>query len=127
MELQALLLVDLGGVSNGGNGSGGSGNPGGKSGQDGTYYGNNGTGGLLIVFGKNITGSGSFIAKGTDGKNLRYAGYGGGSGGGSINVFYETADLSNITFNSKGGAINAQDGSTSKGSIATGTYVESSE
>ena len=57
-----------------GGGTGGVGNPGGYNG---SYYdsrSNSGTGGLLIVFSDELTGSGSFVANGTDALGWNYDG-----------------------------------------------------
>ena len=71
------------GTSNGGAGgkgsTGGSGNPGGMA------NGNNGTGGLLIIYTKNLTNNGRITSNGTDSNQNA-----GASGGGSVNIFYNT-------------------------------------
>lgn len=109
---------------------GGAGNPGGS------VSGKNGTGGLLIVYGKDIINNGAINANGSNGgigENSHYNRAGGGaSGGGSINIFYnETIIKGNITANGGiGGNItnyvggNGGSGSVSIGNISTGTYVE---
>jgi hypothetical protein len=96
-----------GGQGNGGAGqgsAGGTGNPGGyaiNSPSPGSGIGNEGTGGILILFvDGTLSGSGSVTANGVDGIT---AGTGaGGSGGGSVTIFYGT-DSSSITPTAQGG------------------------
>jgi hypothetical protein len=78
-----------GGNGNGANAGGGAGNPGGKYGTGSGL----GTGGLIILIVRgNLTigATGIIESKGTAGKNApeTYSAGGGGSGGGSINIFY---------------------------------------
>ncbi len=72
----------------------------------GANYSSGGTGGLLIVYSDSINGNGIYIANGYSGyRNGESAG--GSSGGGSINIFYETScEEDIITKNTKvsGGA-----------------------
>lgn len=85
---------DYGGFS----GSGGTGNPGGKTdsknqgnveyGVDGT----NGTGGLIIIYSYSFKNKGIIESKGS-GSNAPLWASGGGSGGGSINIFYQNLIL----------------------------------
>lgn len=96
-----------------------------------------GTGGLLIVYGKTITNSGRFISTGSNGySNSGYIPGAGGSGGGSINIFYQDSYTSGTLDASGGAPSNGQsvgngncyggaggNGSISSGCIATGTYV----
>ena len=79
------------GESNGGTGGngtyGGTGNPGG------TTSGTSGTGGLLIIYANQFDNKGKMEANGVDSN-----GYGGASGGGSINIFYnQLINEGNIT------------------------------
>ena len=120
----------------GGNGaaSQGTGNPGGLD----TYYwelpqGSNGTGGLLIIYANEFSNTGTINAKGVGIANRTTGGSGGASGGGSINIFYNTCN--NVgTINSDGGAGSGDNstivntsaggaGTVNKGNISTGTYV----
>ena len=74
------------GLNNGGTGGngyyGGTGNPGGRGYND-EYIGTTGTGGLLILYSNILNNTGIISSNGTDSN-----GYGGASGGGSINIFY---------------------------------------
>lgn len=106
----------------------GAGNPGGA----------NGTGGTLIVYANNFNNTGIITANGSQGgASYRCSSTGGGSGGGSINVFYHTI-LQKGTIQVNGGNGGIQDniynnykgiggtggtGTISIGSISTGTYV----
>lgn len=109
-------------------GYGGSGNPGGlMAGRD-VISGTNGTGGLLIIYADVISGNGNYTAIGTDGKGQNYCGGGGASGGGSINIFYNTSEVAEFNYNVNGGT-GSQTGTTggnghfTAGSIATGSFV----
>lgn len=95
----------------GGNGSGpvsagGAGNPGGI-GTDPAQYGPNGlpgTGGTLIIICEGtLSGTGAISSNGTSGNGYSGQIFGGGSGGGSVNVLYGT-DSSSITLTVTGGA-----------------------
>ncbi len=111
---------------------GGVGNPGGTSYGNANAKGNNGTGGLLMVFANSINNNGKITANGV-GNGRTNAG--GSSGGGSINIFYKNtftnANENNITAaggisvnNSKyGKAGNGGNGSVTIGSIETGSFV----
>lgn len=95
-----------------GEAGGGTGNPGGTNinARYGSQPGNTGTGGLLAVFSRgniNITTTGKIEANGVAG-GLGYVAGGGGSGGGSVNVFY-SGSLSNA------GAITATGGTGGPG------------
>lgn len=118
-----------------GQAGGGVGNPGGKSvGNDNSARGADGTGGLLIVYADIMNNNGSITAQGVTNKG-QYGGVGGSSGGGSVNIFYKSKI--NIGYTSADGGsrgINANsnfdiysgaggNGTVSKGSIATGSYV----
>jgi hypothetical protein len=96
----------------GGNGSGnaahscGTGNPGGTDGGGGgtNYTGNDGTGGVLMIFVKGtLSGSGTVVANGVN--NIYGAGSGGAgsSGGGSATLIY-TTDSSTVTITANGGS-----------------------
>ena len=113
----------------------GAGNPGSSP------SGNSGTGGLLVVYASNVDmNSGSLKAVGTSGLYVWTGGNcsSGGSGGGSINLFYNSL-VKKPTCNVVGGGRPSSDtdkrwcggvgglGSVSIGSIATGTYVEYTE
>ena len=138
----------VGGKSPGGHATtilgGGAGIPGGKGYDyykvtDGAANGDNGTGGLLIIYGKNIvnSSSGRITAKGlqggTQGNSTASSMGGGSSGGGSINIFYRESfnNVNNEYINADGGsAIGTMltggaggTGSISIGNISTGTYV----
>lgn len=114
---------------------GGAGNPGGLGGT-GAYAnsydckGENGTGGLLIIYADKIQNLGEITSNGKSG-GTGWSG-GGSSGGGSVNVFYNTEinDQWKITANggepaygsdSRGGA--GGKGTISIGSISTGRYL----
>lgn len=122
--------------------SGGAGNPGGKGGENGLgnkeeWKGENGTGGLLIVYCNNFNNEGTIESNGSKGGGI--ATYpdggtnsgGGSSGGGSINVFYKQlvnrgtvqaigggVDISNLP-GGKGG-----DGTVSMGKVTVEGYTE---
>lgn len=122
---------------------GGVGNPGGLGngdvqGYDGSQFvkearGNNGTGGLLVVYAKNISedSTGKLTSEGVS--NGRYNA-GGSSGGGSINVFYEEdCPYSIVTESSTQGGISVSDqqygksgnggeGTITVGNISTGKF-----
>lgn len=126
-------------------GGGGAGNPGGfgHSGGDlpGWQYGwgddwginhnldgKNGTGGLLIIFSKNVINTGNIEANGSSGGNGIVGG--GSSGGGSINIFYTYSYENSNTIQADGGKSVGQEnkggaggtGSISVGQILDGTY-----
>ena len=89
-----------------GNTSGGTGNPGGQP------RGTSGTGGLLIIYANDYENNGMVQAKGTDA-----AYYGGASGGGSINVFFNNSY--------KPGNYDISGGKpTTSGGGGNGTYTE---
>lgn len=93
--------------------------------------GSNGTGGLLVLYSKDIMNTGNITSNGTtggnaSGANAGYAG-GGSSGGGSINIFYheQINGIENIQAN--GGSSNYGGGeggigSITIGSVATGSF-----
>ena len=117
------------GLSYGSWACGGAGNPSGP-GHDSAAQ--QGTGGLLIIYANEFSNSGNIYAKGANGaeNNTYMSCRGGSSGGGSINVFYNTL-VNKGSFSVTGGSTNKKDnqggaggsGSVSTGSIATGTYV----
>ena len=94
----------------------------------------NGTGGLLIIKAKTIKNMGTLIANGSSVSRQYDAvtATGGGSGGGSINVFYESCEIFDATkVSAQGGAKlggtpaggAGGNGSITIGSIATGDFV----
>ena len=91
----------------------------------GNGYGENGTGGLLIIYGNDIQNNSNIISNGSNGQNLGPTG--GSSGGGSINIFYRNSCNSG-NVNANGGESVANyggaggEGSISIGNISTGTY-----
>lgn len=116
---------------------GGSGNPGG-AGKNGGYKASDGTGGLLIIYGKSVINYKIISANGSNGGNVplgaTYSG-GGASGGGSINIFYkENFDKGTITVTGGVGGHDSRKyansggdgglGTISIGNISSGTYVE---
>ena len=122
-----------GGYGSGG-GSGGAGNPGGS----GRWNGESGTGGLLIIYANTFSNNGTIVSNGKNGGYTDNHGAGGGSGGGSINIFYN--NISSFgTINANGGsgggsknrycanAGNGGSGTKNIGSISTGSYIPYSE
>ena len=114
--------------------TGGAGNPGGQAGRT---TASNGTGGLLIIYGNKIHNEGNIYADGSKAGSVvsNYTKYnragGGGSGGGSINIFYKTTcTKGTIIANGGIGGVASYNGGTggsgsiSIGNISTGTYVE---
>lgn len=105
--------------------------------KSGEYYtggkGENGTGGLLVIYANQIDNNGNITANGCAGGEVTTnsnSASGGASGGGSINIFYNntitgiekitaTGGISN-SGGSKGGA--GGTGSITVGSIATGNF-----
>ena len=80
---------------------GGAGNPGGNPYGPNANKGENGTGGLLVMYSKNITNKGTIEANGASGGSALEPG--GNSGGGSINIFYNENYINDgeITANGK--------------------------
>lgn len=115
----------------------GAGNPGGygmKSSS--TYYnsvfsGENGTGGLLIIYGNNIINNGNIKSNGSNGgeatSNDNIAS-GGSSGAGSINIFFKETYVKVGSIVAKGGRIGnggaGGDGTVTIGKILNGTFVK---
>lgn len=117
---------------------GGAGNPGGKGGEndlgnsdEGT--GENGTGGLLIIYANSFENFGKIESNGSKGGNY-YQGTGGSTGGGSINIFYNTNIKQNGTIQAIGGEAVATsnksifggkggDGTISIGTVESKNYV----
>ena len=104
---------------------GGAGNKGGS----GKVYGNNGTGGLLIIYSENVINKYTIASNGSNGG---YAETGGGSsGGGSINIFYkdkisllkEIAIGGYATGKTRVGGAGGN-GTVTIGNIGTGTFVK---
>ena len=105
LEAAAQYLEVLNGTNTGGNGSSkggaggnakpdkavqvgsGAGNPAGTAN---TNKGENGTGGLLIIYGNELTNNGTLDAQGSNG-GYSSGTSGGSSGGGSINIYYGTS------------------------------------
>ena len=116
-------------------GGGGAGNPGGLGGSDGNgnvedYIGENGTGGLLIIYGNSVMNGNTISANGSKGGVATNRASGGSSGGGSINIFYNISFTNNLNIQAAGGEYAdgtkgglGGEGSVSVGSIATGSYV----
>ena len=115
---------------------GGAGNPGGNGGQNDSGNaidgaGENGTGGLLIIYSDNINNTGKIESNGSKG-TLYTMISGGSSGGGSINIFYKNNITCTGPIEAKGGKIkgstdeliggNGGDGTISIGNISSGTY-----
>ena len=117
---------------------GGAGNPGGIGGQNGfgnaqDGTGENGTGGLLVIYSNNVDNKGKIESNGS--KGTVYTDIGGGSsGGGSINIFYKNNISCTGSLEAKGGDIgtnssgsksgsNGGDGTISIGSVKNGTYL----
>lgn len=112
---------------------GGAGNPGGKGAENGLGNveegtGENGTGGLLIIYSNTVNNSGKIEANGSKGGTAGTIG-GGSSGGGSINIFCKQ----NYTNSGEIEAIGGQEdtnvavggnGTKSIGCISNGTYKE---
>ena len=115
---------------------GGAGNPGGNGGQNDSGNaidgaGENGTGGLLIIYSDNINNTGKIESNGSKG-TLYTMISGGSSGGGSINIFYKNNITCTGLIEAKGGKIkgsadeliggNGGNGTISIGNINSGTY-----
>lgn len=130
------IAIYYGGNTGSRGAGGGSGNIGGmgqyNQANNSSLKGSNGTGGLLVLYSKDIINTGSISSNGTkggnaSGENSNYAG-GGSSGGGSINIFYTNGinEIKNIQAN--GGVSNygggaGGTGSITIGSIATGSFI----
>ena len=88
---------------------GGAGNPGGYGAKfvsgwlSSSNKGEDGTGGLLIIYSNNIENNGNITSNGSSGGNDRLGG--GSSGGGTINIFYKNSyiDSEEIKINVNGG------------------------
>ena len=106
---------------------GGAGNPGGvgkytyggktTGTAHGSYYGQTGTGGLLILYTDNLNNTGSIVSNGVSGGTGRVGG--GSSGGGSVNIFARNVE-SEGTQAANGGVAA---GSTKGGAGGTGTVT----
>ncbi len=117
---------------------GGAGNPGGKGAENGlgnssNGTGENGTGGLLIVYANIFENYGKIESNGSKGGKSSGESAGGSSGGGSINIFYNKCikdglveaiggESSGYVGGANGGK--GGDGTTSIGNVSTGNYVE---
>ena len=99
--------------------SAGAGNPGGASTR--SVKGSDGTGGLLIIFADNYENNGTLKSTGSNGGNANtgWYSYGGSSGGGSINVFYNKEISKGLT-NVAGGSM----GNGGAGGSGTVTYTQ---
>lgn len=113
---------------------GGAGNPAG-AGSGSAANGENGTGGLLIIYANTLINNGGIYANGSSG-GWAYRAGGGGSGGGSINIFYRenptpgtiAADAGAGGAGTRGGGETTRgapggNGSVTKGSVVTGDFV----
>ena len=111
---------------------GGAGNPGGYSGLNGLgnaqeEKSDDGTGGLLVIYTKNIYNNGTIESNGSKAVDYGHV-QGGSSGGGSINIFYQEANESTGSINANGGEAIGNygacggNGSISIGKIQEGTY-----
>ena len=105
--------------------SGGAGNPGGigasnGNGNDQSYNGQTGTGGLLVIYSKNIINNGMINSNGSESTTGTYA-TGGSSGGGSINIFYAKNITSGSILTNGGAAISTTTGVTG-GAGGNGTF-----
>jgi len=101
----------------------GAGNPGGS----GDAVGENGTGGLLIMYANSIANNGTIDSNGSKGGNTN-TGSGGSSGAGSINIFYNeqyqnAGTIEAVGVNSTSSA-KSGDGSVTIGTIKTGDYAD---
>lgn len=87
------------------NAGGGAGNPGGRgryaSGYNVNFNGEDGTGGLIVIYVNNFLSYGNYSSNGSKGGNANASG--GGSGGGSINIFY-TNEMPDDVFSVSGGS-----------------------
>ena len=114
---------------------GGAGNPGGNGGYNGVNNttdgkGENGTGGLLVIFTRSLNNTGKIESNGSKGGVLDNV-EGGSSGGGSINIFYREKLSQNGTVEANGGAKARDDmygseggtGAISIGKIVNGSYI----
>lgn len=115
---------------------GGAGNPGGKGAENGfgnseEGTGENGTGGLLIIYSNAFNNLGNIESNGSKGGTYGDTG-GGSSGGGSINIFYnqEFNQIGRIVTNggkNDGRGSEGGNGTVSTGSIFTGNYIADKE
>ena len=115
----------------------GAGNPGGFGMKSMTTYfnsifsGENGTGGLLIIYGENINNNNIIKSNGSNGgkatSNDNIAS-GGSSGAGSINIFYKDTIKGKENILVRGGKMNnggaGGDGTVTIGKILNGTFVK---
>ena len=120
--------------------AGGAGNPGGKGiitnyGYHEPSNGQNGTGGLLIIYAEKIKQAGIIESKGSIGGKASIGG--GSSGGGSINIFYQSDYENNGLMTAAGGEKSGKetdawwasgeaggDGTITIGSVETGNFVK---
>lgn len=119
-----------------GEGNGGAGGAGTWSGGPGAGNPSGGTGGLLIIYADNIANNGIISSDGSNG----YSGAaenqcgGGGSAGGSINIFYRNScTKGEVTTNGGAGGVASRtggiggSGTATVGNIETGTFVKMAE
>ena len=104
---------------------GGAGNPGGKGAENGlgnssAGTGENGTGGLLILYSNVFENSGKIESNGSKGGWNAGESAGGSSGGGSINIFYNKCIKSGL-IEAIGGESNGYDGGANGGKGGDGT------
>ena len=128
MEMETIVLA-------GHAGGGGAGNPGGRGG-GGAYAdhsqdkGQNGTGGLLVLYANSVVNNSKISSDGSNGGtgySYSYSG-GGSSGGGSINIFSNGVEFTNngeITAN--GGPSICNGGAGGNGSITIGKINETQD
>lgn len=113
---------------------GGAGNPGGTGGNSGDHArqkGSDGTGGTLIIFGKSVHNNATISSNGLPGGRggNNDSNTAGGSGGGSINIFYQEEFIKGNIYATGGSTSGSGAGGTggtgaiSCGSVSSGTYV----
>ena len=101
--------------------------------------GENGTGGLLVIYAHSIYNNGIVASNGSKGGSVNTGDHnmnGGSSGGGAINIFYKNSFVGKDNCTAKGGEKVENgygaggaggDGSITIGNISTGTFVENTE
>lgn len=88
----------------------------------GGYNGENGTGGLLIIYGNSIQNFGSINSNGTGTTIHPSYATGGSSGGGSVNIFYKI-NYSNTGIVETTGGIAGNGGAGGTGSVTIGSIL----
>ena len=90
--------------------------------------GKNGTGGLLIIYSKNLKNSGIIKSDGTGTSDVGWGATGGSSGAGSVNIFYKGIYNNTGTIQAIGGSAGnggaGGNGTVTVGNISTGTFVK---